>query len=690
MIVQSEAYRDAVKLNARESRISGTITLNDSTVIQIGEDDVQKGSLSVTNKCVNNANFAYGAVYCGEMSISLLTQIDRYKLYGAELNLYHELKVDEDTYESTHLGIYKVYEANRKKDVIAIKAYDRMLNFNVDIEESLYDNMYTLFSKICELCGVELATTEEEIQAMPNGAADRFYTLRLDYIETFRDALACMSALTCSFCTINADGQLVVRQWGTEPVAEITNDDWKSGASISDFQTYFYGVKARFIANENYYPYTAHAEFDNGGLLLDLGDNPIVMATQEEKNATIQAIWEHLQTVQYIPFDVTINKADPSFELGDMITVRFPDGGSNVGYVMENTWKWRVGQTIRSLGENPLLMSAKDKAAKSLISFENMQSDNSLVVHTYTNAKDLEVNTSSETLVALFNVSATKDTTPVMVLTVPIEMTCDAYVIVRVYSDDILDESYILRKYLPRGQNFVTWSYNRTIKENARVTYKVTMQLEYFESDYRKEVASRKTNDNATAAVIQAFKDYQEETVTVDFVNQKFTDREKVDVEYDEVPIDTTVTAGTVPDGTIRAAIFASGLAAGENWDGTINVIEHVNFELEPLPFNIREIVNVSKHVPRPQLVPRERVSFAFEPLAFCIRDSVTFDETQDRQIVTFECNDYTEHTNDKVMLRKTYEYHSTDGSIDSGYVAEAQVFTDDKESIESVVILDV
>lgn len=687
MIVQSEAYRRAVKLNARESRISGTITLNDGTKVALTNDDILKGSLSITNKCVNNANFAYGAVYCGEINVSVITSISRYTMYGASIELYHELKVSETEFEKTRLGIFDISEANRTNGIIQIKGFDRMLRFEKEIDENMYDNMFTLLTAICKKCEMNLANTEEEISAMTNAGKNNFYTLRQDYIDTYRDAISCMSALMCCFCTINADGDLEVRQWGKEPVDRLSADDWKSGASISDFKTYFFGVKMRFIANENYYPYTAHEEFDNGGLLLDLGDNPIVIATNEEKNAIVENIFNELKLVEYVPFAIDVNKADPSFELGDMVEVVTEDGSIAKGYVMESSWKWRVGHTIKSLGKNPLLMSAKDKAAKSLISFEKIQQDGTMIVHTYTNAKKLDVAAGEQTLVALFNVSAIRDTTAIAVVSVPLIMECDAHVIIRVSRDNVVDESYIVRHYVQRGESLITWSYYIPFTENARATIKVTFELEYFESDYRREVASRKTNTTAIETMISAFDKYQNETITFDKDKQEIVDREKVDISYVPTPIDTNVVNGTIKETSIRGALFGSGLAGGENWDGTINVDDRAVIELDTMSISARDIVSVSTHKPKRNDIV-ESLNLVFDGLDIVVRDEVSINETRERTLVKFIDNKYVKNEKNTLTLKTEYIENSVREDIDVGMARRVRINLAQYSEVRSVEVL--
>ena len=53
MYAISDAYKQAVKSNVRKTTISGTITTTSNKVIEFNDSNIQKGSLYITNQCVN-------------------------------------------------------------------------------------------------------------------------------------------------------------------------------------------------------------------------------------------------------------------------------------------------------------------------------------------------------------------------------------------------------------------------------------------------------------------------------------------------------------------------------------------------------------------------------------------------------------------------------------------------------------
>ena len=65
---------------------------------------------------------------CGD-GISLFSEINRYTLEDAEVELFYHLQVAGGSYERIPMGIFEVSEAKRKAKCLEIKAYDYMVRF---------------------------------------------------------------------------------------------------------------------------------------------------------------------------------------------------------------------------------------------------------------------------------------------------------------------------------------------------------------------------------------------------------------------------------------------------------------------------------------------------------------------------------------------------------------------------------
>lgn len=124
----SEAFLRAVQENTRRYYWTGKITTKAGVVHEFSEKDIVKGSGYISFQCCGNTEMELGSVYAAEMGITLFSEIDRYTLEDALVELYYHLLVG-DMYETVPMGIYEISEANRTIRCLEIKAYDYMLRF---------------------------------------------------------------------------------------------------------------------------------------------------------------------------------------------------------------------------------------------------------------------------------------------------------------------------------------------------------------------------------------------------------------------------------------------------------------------------------------------------------------------------------------------------------------------------------
>ena len=157
-------------------------------VYEFDPGDIVKGSGYISSQCCNSTDIELGTVYSAEMGITLLTDIDRYTLEDALVELFYHLKLPDGSYEEVPMRIFEVSEANRKIKCLELKAYDFMLRFEKDFNGfETIGTAYDLIYLCCKACRVEFAQTEEEIRAMPNGSEVRVFIRRI----TLRPAGMC-------------------------------------------------------------------------------------------------------------------------------------------------------------------------------------------------------------------------------------------------------------------------------------------------------------------------------------------------------------------------------------------------------------------------------------------------------------------------------------------------------------------
>lgn len=109
----SNAFLQAVQENTRSYYWTGKITTTGGAVHEFGYEDIVKGSGYISCQCCGNTEIELGTVYAAEMGITLFSQIDRYTLEDAKVELFYHFKLADGSYEKIPIGVFEAIEANR-------------------------------------------------------------------------------------------------------------------------------------------------------------------------------------------------------------------------------------------------------------------------------------------------------------------------------------------------------------------------------------------------------------------------------------------------------------------------------------------------------------------------------------------------------------------------------------------------
>lgn len=384
----SEAFLTAVQSNSRRCRWTGRITTAIGEIIDFEEKDIVKGSGYISSQCCGSTEIELGSVYSTEMGITLFLDVDRYTLEGASIELHYHLLLPNGDYESVPMGIFEVSEANRTIKCLEIKAYDYMIRFEKNFNgTSTTGTAYELVALCCRVCGVEMAQTQEDFEAMPNGMEILAIYSEND-IETYRDVLYYTGQVLGGFFMINRLGKLELRKFGKDPVMEITWNQ-RFHSSFSDFIT-----KYTAISSTNMRTQTAeyYALDPDDGLTLNLGVNPMLQfGLEETRKRMCENILEDLSVISYVPFD-SDTIGNPALDLGDVL--RFSGGHADDTQITCITVsQCRIGgkHTLKCVGKNPRLAQAKSKNDKNITGLLNQIEEGKVVFFSFVNAKSYEL-----------------------------------------------------------------------------------------------------------------------------------------------------------------------------------------------------------------------------------------------------------------------------------------------------------
>ncbi len=337
----SKAFLQAVQENTRKYYWTGKITTKAGVEYPFGYEDIVKGSGYITAQCCGSTEIELGTVYAAEMGITLFSQIDRYTLEDAKVELSYHLRTADGSFEEVPMGVFEVSEANRTAHCLELKAYDYMLRFEKSFNGfETIGNAYAFLALCCKACDVELAHTQAEIEAMPNGE-------------------------------------------------EMLSIYPENDSSFSDFITRYTAVSSTNLRTETAEYYAL--ETDNG-LTMNLGINPLLQfGLEETREQLCRNILNDLSVVNYVPFD-SDTIGNPALDLGDVLTF---SGGQADGEQLTciTAFNCKIGgkQTLKCVGKNPRLSQAKSKNDKNISGLLNQIEAGKIGIHTFTNASAYSV-----------------------------------------------------------------------------------------------------------------------------------------------------------------------------------------------------------------------------------------------------------------------------------------------------------
>lgn len=388
--------------NTRRYYWSGRITTTKGTTYEFGANDIVKGSGYISSQCCGSTEIELGTVYAAEMGITLLSDIDRYTLEDALVELFYHLRLSDGTFEEVPMGIFEVSEANRNIKTLELKAYDFMLRFDKSFNG--FETIGTVFDfvNLCsKACKVEMAQSQADYEAMPNGTELLSIYTEND-IETYRDVLYYVGQVLGGFFCINREGKLELRKYGNEPVMELETKH-RFTSSFSDFITRYTAVSSTNMKTETAEYY--HLDPDDG-LTMNLGVNPLLQfGLKETREQLCMNILNDLSVVDYVPFD-SETTGNPALDLGDVI--RFKGGQADENRISAITsMQCKIGgkHTLKGVGKNPRLAHAKSKNDKNISGLLNQIIDNKeagkIGIHTFTNASSFTVGESDVKIISI-------------------------------------------------------------------------------------------------------------------------------------------------------------------------------------------------------------------------------------------------------------------------------------------------
>ncbi len=377
------AYKTAITQNIRNVRITGSITLKDSTVINISDEDIVQGSLYVSEQAVSGEDIEVGNVYASEMGLSLSIPLaNPYSLDGARILLHFGIDVSNDgsgLWETVPLGYFYVTEIERKARYVKLTALDGMLLFDVPCGEPGPSTPRNLVVYACTVAGVTLGTSIAEIDTLAN-ATTLLATPDVTKIKTCRDLLMWACQLMGAFARMDRSGQLEIVPIAARASAKAITKGERFSSDVSDF-----AVKVTKVSMQ-----VGEQEYSRGteGMTMLLEENPLILGMDETQiNAVLDNLLAQVTRAIYVPVNVNFI-GDPAIQAGDYVTIR--DAGildkeidtyflsESMPFVIEtsivasivthSTWHYRGSHNIKGVGKHGLVRGVQNQQIKAVSS----------------------------------------------------------------------------------------------------------------------------------------------------------------------------------------------------------------------------------------------------------------------------------------------------------------------------------
>ena len=425
----SNAFLQSVQENTREYKWTGRLVTKSGIIYEIEPEDIVKGSGYITRSCCGSNEIELGSVYASEMKVTLFLDADRHTLEDAIMKFFYSLKLPDGKWETIPMGVFEISEANRHIKTIELTGYDYMLPFE-------------FLSYACEKCNVQLAHTQEEVEAMPNGV-ELLGIYPDGNIETYRDLLFYLAQTLGKVCQINREGRLELIAYGDVPVV-VVGAEHRFSSSYSDFVTRYTAV---YSTNEVEAKSEYYCLDPDDGLTMNLGINPLLQyGLQNTRENIITNILNSVAAINYVPFDSgTIG--NPALDPMDVI--RFIGGHADpdsISCITSITYKINGRQTLKGVGKNPLLSSAKSKTDKNIIGLLNQVETSKFVICSYENPAEIEV---GEELVRIINVTfaSIESTSALFIGSINCEVTSE---------EETMREEYIVSHEVPTVESIIS------------------------------------------------------------------------------------------------------------------------------------------------------------------------------------------------------------------------------------------
>lgn len=344
-------------------------------------------ALSYSNRCSDTADVSLGSCYIGQIEATFTKDllIPRGDWRGRVIYLEWGLILEDESVEYIPVGYFTITEANWSGTGVSIKASDNISKLDKGYAVSTTSGyIYELLGLAAQECGLVLAQTQAQLEALPNG--DELFGLYPNNdIKTWRDFVGWVCQLFGGFAYADRDGKLSVKSWSDlSEVDTLTETEREYQTTFSDYTTQYDGISVVNIENNT----TSYYSAGTGGAVINLGSNPFLQyGTSAVRDRQRQAIADVAASITYTPFRSGV-LSNIAYDLGDVLGCSGGIAGASEldCCVMSIEWEAKQLTTLQGFGADPSLTSGKSKTDKVINGLLSKTSENNVAIYTFENA----------------------------------------------------------------------------------------------------------------------------------------------------------------------------------------------------------------------------------------------------------------------------------------------------------------
>ena len=385
----SNAFKTAMKKAQRVEHVKGfvgSVAFADENII----------AMSYTNQCTDTKDVTFGSARIGQLkAVFVGLNISRGAWRGKKITLEYGLTLADDSVEYIPVGVFTIAAAEWSETGVTVTAYDCISDLdNAFSYSTTSGKVYDLCKLAEQITSVSFGRTKPECEELPNG--DEMLGLYPENdIKTVRDFISWTASTVGGFATADRGGHFIIKSFDEcEVVDTFESRERVVGSVFSDYSTRYDGVS---VTNQDGTVEYYSGEGSLGGPSIAIGKNPLLQyGTDAVKTRQRKALADVAVGIAYTPFSIALLNC-PVYDLGDLVECEGGVAGASTltCCVMGIDWTFKQTITLAGYGADPNLASGKSATDKALAGLASKTKENDLVIHTYTNAEDYDLDNGS-------------------------------------------------------------------------------------------------------------------------------------------------------------------------------------------------------------------------------------------------------------------------------------------------------